>query len=172
MKNLQDRRPLSVARDRAAETSRVQQPGDLPVAEQFVLWALRQWQCELNAWERDGAFPAGESGLRDGFRMAGLLDALPEFAMAMDVFLLGICRALEIHRPPCSTIGRDETVFIALCGLAQAGLRSPLMASLNAMLGATAAEAAGARLTVFAAMLGDAGLDLASSRGDVGRRLH
>ena len=140
MKTLQDRGPVPFVRDRAAETSRVQQPGDLPVGEQFVLWALRQWQCELTVWERDGAFPAAESGLRDGFRMAGLLVALPEFAMAMDAILFGIGRAIGIHRPPCSTISRDEAVFIALCGLAQADLQGPLMASLNAMVGAEAAR--------------------------------
>jgi hypothetical protein len=172
MKSLRDRGPVSVARDRAVEASRVQQPGDLPVGDQFVLWALRQWQCELRAWERDGAFPAGESGLRDGFRMAGLIEALPEFAMAMDVILFGIGRVLEIRRPPCSTISRDEAVFIALCGLAQARLGGPLMASLNAMLGPKAAEVVRARLTTFAAMLGGAGLDLASAQGEVGRRLH
>jgi hypothetical protein len=172
MKTLQDRGPVPFARDRAAETSRAQQPGDLPVGEQFVLWALRQWQCELTAWERDGAFPGGESCLRDGFRMAGLLDALLEFAMAMDAILFGIGRVLEIHLPRCSTISRDEAVFIALCGLAQADLGGPFVASLNAMLGAEAAEVVRVRLTVFAAMLGSAGLDLASAQGDVGRRLH
>src|SRR4051812_13593415 len=113
MKTLRDRGLASFARDRAAKASRVQQPGDLPVGDQFVLWALRQWQCELSAWERDGAFPAGESGLRDGFRTAGLLEALPEFAMAMDVILFGIGRAIEIHRPRYSAISRDEAVFIA-----------------------------------------------------------
>jgi hypothetical protein len=104
--------------------------------------------------------------------MAGLLAALPEFAMAMDVILFGIGRALEIHRPRCSTISRDEAVFIALCGLAQADLDGPLTASLNAMLGPEAAEVARERLTTFAAMLGAAGLDLVSVQGDVGRRLH
>jgi len=137
-----------------------------------VVWALRQWQCELTAWERDGAFPVEESGLRAGFWMAGLLDALPEFAMAMDVILFGIGRVLEIHRPRCSAISRDEAVFIALCGLAQADLGGPLSASLNAMLGAAAAEIVRTRLTTFAAMLGGAGLDLVSAQGDMGRRLH
>jgi hypothetical protein len=145
---------------------------DLPVGEQFVLWALRQWQCELSAWERDGAFPVAESGLCDGFRLAGVLDALPEFAMAMDAVLFGIGRALEIHRPKCSVISQDEAVLIALCGLAQAHLADPLAASLDAMLGPEAAEIVGARLMTFAAMLGAAGLELASARGEGGRHLH
>jgi hypothetical protein len=92
--------------------------------------------------------------------------------MAMDVILSGIGRALEIHRPRCSTISRDEAVFIALCGLAQADLGGPLVASLSAMLGPEAAEVVRGHLTTFAAMLGAAGLDLVSAQGDVGSRLH
>jgi len=172
MKSLRDRGRASFARDRAAEGSRGPRPIDLSVGEQFVLWALRQWQCELTAWERDGAFPAAESGLRDGFRAAGLLEALPEFAMAMDGILFSIGRTLEIHRPPHSTVSRDEAVFIALCGLAQADLGRPLSASLNGMLGAEAAEVVRARLTAFATILGGAGLDLASAQSAMGRRLH
>jgi hypothetical protein len=172
MKSSRDGVPASFARDHAARIARVQQPGDLSVGEQFVLWALRQWQCELSAWERDGAFPAGESGLHEGFRMAGLLEALPEFAMAMDVILFGIGRVLEIHCPSCRAMSHDEAVLMALCGLAQAELDGPLAASLNAMLGPEAAEVAGARLTAFATMLGAAGLGLASTQDDTGTRLH
>jgi hypothetical protein len=172
MKSLRDRSPAPFAHDRAAEASRAHRTADLPVGDQFVLWALRQWQCELSAWERDGAFPIAESGLRDGFRMAGLIEALPEFAMAMDAILFGIGRVLEIHRPRCSAISRDEAVFIALCGLAQADLGGPLATSLNAMLGAEAAEVVAARLAMFAAMLRAAGLELASARSDADRRLH
>ncbi len=172
MKSLRDRGSASAAPDRLAKASCAHRPADLPVGEQFVLWALRQWHCELRAWERDGAFPVEQSHLRDRFRIAGLLEALPEFAMAMDVLLLGVGRALEIHQPCCSAISRDEIVFIALCGLAQADLGAPLAASLNAMLSPDAAEAVGARLTLFAAMLADAGLALAPRQGDAGRRLH
>ena len=172
MKSLQDRGPVSAAHDRAEKPSRARRLADLPVGEQFVLWALRQWQCELSAWERDGAFPAGQSGLREGFRIAGLLKALPEFAMAMDAILFAIGPVLEIRRMPCATISQDEAVFIALCGLAQADFNQPLATSLNAMLGAEAAEVVQARLTTFAAMLGAAGLDLGLAQGDVSRGLH
>lgn len=172
MKSLRDRAPVFFAHDHAVEMARAHRTVDLPLGEQFVLWALRQWQCELRAWERDGAFPIAESGLRDGFRLAGLIDALPEFAMAMDAILFGIGRALEIHRPPCSAISHDEALLIALCGLAQAHIADPLAASLDAMLGPDAAEIVGARLMTFAAMLGAAGLELASAPGDAGRRLH
>jgi hypothetical protein len=172
MKNLRDRASELFAHERAAKASRAHQTVDLPLGEQFVLWALRQWRCELSAWERDGAFSIAESGLCDGFRLAGLLDALPEFAMAMDAVLFGIGRALEIHQPKCSAISHDEAVLIALCGLAQADLVGPLAASLEAMLGPGAAEVVIARLTTFAAMLRAAGLELASGRRDAVIRLH
>jgi hypothetical protein len=172
MKSFQGGRALPFSHRRAEEAPYVHRPADLPVGEQFLLWALRQWQCELSAWERDGAFPAGESGLRDGFRMAGLSEALPEFAMAMDAILFGIGRTLEIQRPSCPTVSRDEAVLIALCALAQAHLGGPLTASLDAMLGSGAAEVVVARLTAFAAMLCAAGLQLSPVEGETGGRLH
>jgi len=58
----------------------------LPVSERFVLWALRQWQ-------QDRALPAEGSILHRGFKMAGLLEVLPDFAIAMDAFLFGARRA-------------------------------------------------------------------------------
>jgi hypothetical protein len=147
-------------------------PADLPIGEQFVLWALRQWQSELKDWERDGAFPAGGSVLRHGFELAGLLDALPEFAMAMDIILFGLGRALEIHQPPCSVVSGDEALLIALCEMAQADLAGPLASSLDAMLCPEASAVVVERLTAFATMLGAAGLELGSVRGDAGRCLH
>ena len=68
----------------------------LPISERFVLWALRQWQ-------QDRALPTEGSTLHRGFKVAGLLDALPDFAIAMDAFLFGARRAMEIHLPTCST---------------------------------------------------------------------
>jgi hypothetical protein len=54
----------------------------LPVSERFVLWALRQWH-------EDRALPSDGSILHRGFKMAGLLEVLPDFAIAMDAFLFG-----------------------------------------------------------------------------------
>lgn len=51
----------------------------LPLSERFVLWALRQWQ-------QDRALPREGSTLHRGFKVAGVLDALPDFAIAMDAF--------------------------------------------------------------------------------------
>jgi hypothetical protein len=53
----------------------------LPISERFVLWALRQWQ-------QDRALPAEGSVLHQGFKTAGVLEVLPDFAIAMDAFLL------------------------------------------------------------------------------------
>src|SRR6266851_4577859 len=63
----------------------------LPVSERFVLWALRQWQ-------QDRALPAQGSILHRGFKMAGLLEVLPDFAIAMDAFLFGARRAIGRRR--------------------------------------------------------------------------
>jgi hypothetical protein len=172
MKILQGRGMARFADGRHAEASCLDRPADLPVGEQFVLWALRQWQSELKDWERNGAFPAGGSVLRHGFELAGLLDALPEFAMAMDAILFGLGRALEIHQPPCSAVSRDEAVLIALCELAQAGRSGPLRSSLWAMLCPETSAVVGARLTAFATMLSAAGLELGSVRADAGHCLH
>jgi hypothetical protein len=107
----------------------------LPVSERFVLWALRQWQ-------QDRALPAEGSILHRGFKRASLLEVLPDFAIAMDAFLFGARRALDIHRPTCSAVSRDEAILVALCGLAQGDFDGPLLASLDVMMAPTAARVA------------------------------
>ena len=89
-----------------------------------MLWALRQWH-------QDRALPAEGSILRQGFKTAGLLSALPDFAIAMDAFLFGARRAIEIHQPTCASVSRDEATVVALCGLAQGDFDGPLLASLD-----------------------------------------
>lgn len=137
----------------------------LPVSERFVLWALRQWQ-------QDRALPGEGSILHRGFKVAGLLEALPDFAIAMDAFLFGARRAIEIHVPTCSSVSRDESVLVALCGLAQADFDGPLLASLNVMMAPTASRVAAVRLKSFAVALAGAGLRLAPAPGDAGGRLN
>lgn len=137
---------------------------DLPLGDRFVLWALRQWQ-------HDRALPREGSTLHRGFRIAGLLGALPDFAIAMDAFLFGARRAPEIHAPPCAALSRDEAVLVALCGLAQAGHDGPLLASLDVMMAPTASRVAAIRLKAFAVALAEAGLRLAPPPGDAGARL-
>lgn len=137
----------------------------LPVSERFVLWALRQWQ-------QDRALPSEGSILHRGFKVAGLLNVLPDFAIAMDAFLFGARRAMEIHVPTFSSVSRDEAVLVALCGLAQADHDRPLLASLDIMMAPTASRVAALRLKAFAVALAGAGLRLAPAAGAAAGRLN
>lgn len=137
----------------------------LPISERFVLWALRQWQ-------HDRALPTEMSALHRGFKCAGLLEALPDFAIAMDAFLFGARRAIEIHLPTCSKVSRDEATVVALCGLAQSDHDGPMMASLDVLMAPTASRVAGIRLKAFAVALAQAGLRLSPAAGEAGARLN
>lgn len=137
----------------------------LPISERFVLWALRQWR-------HDRALPEEGSPLHRGFQMAGLLDALPDFAIAMDAFLFGARRAMEIHLPTCSKVSCDEATLVALCGLAQGDYDGPLLASLDVMMAPTASRVAAIRLKAFAVALSNAGLRLSPLPGAAGARLN
>lgn len=137
----------------------------LPISERFVLWALRQWQ-------QDRTLPREGSPLHRGFKLAGLIDVLPDFAIAMDAFLFGARRAMEIHRPTCARVSRDEATLVALCGLAQADCDGPLVASLDVMMAPTASRVAAIRLKAFAVALAGAGLRLAPPPGDGAGRLN
>jgi hypothetical protein len=137
----------------------------LPVSERFVLWALRQWQ-------HDRALPAEGSTLHQGFKVAGLLEVLPDFAIAMDAVLFGTRRAIEIHLPTCSSVSRDEATLVALCGLAQGAFDGPLSASLDIMMAPTASRVAAIRLKAFAVALGTAGLRLGPPAGAAAGRLN
>ena len=130
-----------------------------------MLWALRQWQ-------QDRCLPAEGSTLHQGFKVAGLLDALPDFAIAMDAFLLGTRRAIEIHQPACSAVSRDEATLVALCGLAQGDFDGPLLASLDIMMAPTASRVAAVRLKAFSVALASAGLRLGPPAGDAAGRLN
>ena len=137
----------------------------LPLGERFVLWAVRQWQ-------QDRALPVEGSTLHRGFQMAGLLETLPDFAIAMDAFLFGARRAMEIHLPTCSKVSRDEATLIALCGLAQGDFDGPLLASLDVMMAPAASRVAAIRLKAFAVALAGAGLRLAPAAGAAGARIN
>jgi len=137
----------------------------LPIGERFVLWALRQWK-------QDRALPSEGSALHEGFKCAGLLEALPDFAIAMDAFLFGARRAIDIHLPACSQVSRDEATLVALCGLAQGDYDDPLARSLAVLMAPTASRVAGIRLKAFAVALAQAGLWLSPAPGDAGSRLH
>lgn len=137
----------------------------LPVSERFVLWAMRQWQL-------DRAVPTEGSTLHCGFKAAGLIEVLPDFAIAMDAVLFGARRSIQIHLPTCSRVSRDEATLVALCGLAQSDHERPLMASLDVLMVPTASRVAGIRLKAFALALGQAGLRLSPAPGEAGARLN
>jgi hypothetical protein len=137
----------------------------LPLGERFVLWAVRQWQVER-------ALPREGSLLHRGFKMAGLLDALPDFAIAMDAVFFGVRRGLAVHQPPCAAVSRDEAVLIALCTLAQLDCDGPLADCLGAMTVPSAARVAVAPLKGFAAALRAAGLRLAPGMAGAAGRVH
>ncbi|UYN94537.1 MAG: hypothetical protein KIT25_21295 [Enhydrobacter sp.] len=137
----------------------------LPVADRFVLWAMRQWQVE-------GRLPVEGSALHAGFKMAGVLSALPDFAIAMDAFLFGARRAMHIHLPTCSQVSHDEATLLALCGLAQSDHDGPLAASLDVLMAPTASRVAAIRLKTFALALASAGLRLSPSPGEAGARMN
>jgi hypothetical protein len=137
----------------------------LPLGERFVLWAVRQWQ-------HDRALPTEGSPLHEGFRAAGLIGVLPDFAIAMDAFLFGARRAIRIHLPTCAMVSHDEATLVALCGLAQSEQDGPMMASLDLLMTPTASRVAGERLKAFAVALAQAGLQLAPSPGEPGARLN
>lgn len=157
---------LSALRTKA--TSGCGRPGcpcSLPVSERFVLWAVRQWQ-------QDRALPTEGSTLHCGFKAAGLIEVLPDFAIAMDAFLFGARRAIHIHTPTCAQVSRDEAILVALCGLAQSDHDGPLMASLDRLMAPTASRVAGIRLKAFAVALAQGGLQLSPARGEAGARLN
>lgn len=133
----------------------------LPIGERFVLWAVRQWQ-------HDHALPTEGSALHGGFKVAGLLNALPDFAIAMDALFFGARRALRVHLPTCSQVSPDEATIVALCGLAQGDHDGPLGASLGALMEPAASRVATERLKRFAVTLAHAGLRLAPPAGEAG----
>lgn len=165
MESTSDQRVSTHEADPGQACGRPGCPCALPVSERFVLWAMRQWQEER-------ALPAEGSPLHGGFKMAGLIGVLPDFAIAMDSVLFGARRAIRICQPACSHITRDEATLVALCGLAQSDHDSRMMASLGAMMAPTAARVAGIRLKAFAVALGQAGLRLAPAPGEPGARLN
>ncbi len=156
-------RPYAVAS--AQSCKRPGCPCSLPLSERFVLWAMRQWQHE-------GTLPQAGSPLHDGFKTAGLIEVLPDFAIAMDAVLFGARRAIHIHQPACAQVSLDEATLVALCGLAQSDHDRPLRASLDSLMAPTASRVAAVRLKAFAVALGEAGLRLSPLSGDAGARIN
>jgi hypothetical protein len=138
----------------------------LPLGEQFLLWALRQWQCEVALWEAEQKLPRRGSPLRKGFDLAGLRQALPYFALVMDAVLCGMRRPLEIYPLTAPIVGPDEGTLLALFGLAQDGLNEPLAACFAAMLPPRHCAVATVQLRLLAGLLKEAGLGSATGGGN------
>jgi len=138
MKSTSDQLLNDRSADRSSSCGRPDCACSLPIGERFVLWALRQWQV-------DRAVPREGSALHRGFKMAGLIGALPDFAIAMDAFFFGARRRLAMHLPTCSAISRDEAILLALCALAQVQCDGPLAASLDVIIAPTASRVAADR---------------------------
>ena len=126
----------------------------------------------MRQWQQDHVLPTEGSALHRGFKCAGLLDALPDFAIAMDAFLFGARRAIHIHLPTCAQVSGDEATLVALCGLAQSDYDGPLTASLDVLMAPTASRVAAIRLKAFAIALARAGLRLSPPQGEAGARLN
>ena len=137
-----------------------------------MLWALRQWQHEVSAFVDGDRSDIRASLLARGFKTAGLLDALPRFALAMDMFLQGLRRRLDIRPPTAPDLSDDEEMWLALCGLAQGRFTAPLVSSLSVLLAGDNARRAARRLVVFMADLEQAGLRLSSTASAGHRQLH
>ncbi len=155
----------SLRRARQVTCGRVGCACSLPISERFVLWALRQWH-------QDRALPSEGSALHQGFKMAGLLDALPDFAIAMDASCSGHGGAIEIHQPACSSVSRDEATLVALCGLAQGDCRCPLAGFARHHDGADRLAGGGHPLKTFAGALAGAGLQLGPPLGAAAGKLN
>ncbi len=157
-----------LSRERGASGGTCGRPGcacALPLSDRFVLWAVRQWQV-------DGRLPVEGSPLHAGFKAAGLLGALADFAIAMDAFLFGARRTMHIHLPTCAEVSHDEATLLALCGLAQSHYDGPLTASLDVLMAPTASRVAAIRLKAFTVALAHAGLRLSPLPGEAAGRLH
>lgn len=130
----------------------------LPLGEQFMLWALRQWRSEVALWDARQSLPAGGSALRHGFESAGVLSGLPHFAMVMDAVLSGAARPPEIHPVGAPLVAQDEATLLALFELAQDGLEGPLAACFSALLPPEKCAVATAQAKLLAGLLTEAGL--------------
>ena len=138
----------------------------LPLGEQFLLWALRQWRCEVALWGAQQRLPAGGSPLQRGFDLAGLRQGLPHFAMVMDAVLCGVTRPLEIYPLTAPIVSPDEGTLLALFGLAQDGLDGPLAACFSAMLPPKNCAVATVQSRLLAGRLKEAGLGSAACGGN------
>ena len=140
-------------------------------SERFLLWSIRQWRSDWERWEKD-ADTAGHSPLYTQFAAAGLAEALPPFADAMEAVQFSARRALDVRAPACPSLSRDEERLLTLCRLSQAGCEALVMASLAVIMMPGNRRVASLRLAMATAALAEAGLRLPEPALKMRPRLH
>ncbi len=89
---------------------------DLRTAEMLVVSVLRLWAEPLRLPEET------HPHWQDGLTAAGLVnDAAVAFDTVMRIVVAATTRPLDIHRPPCPTLGADEALLLDMIGLLQQG---------------------------------------------------
>lgn len=136
----------------APRRSRVQ---DLCTAEALLVSVLRLWTEPLREPERS------HPHWQDGLTAAGLsTDAAAAFDTMMRIVIAATTRTLDLHRPPCPTLGADESRLLDMLRLAQQGRHGDAGVLLNDWLPLAGVRMALAPLCVLAAALQRGGLRL------------
>lgn len=128
---------------------------DLRGAEALVVSVLRLWAEPLREPERQ------HPHWQDGMTEAGLSnDAAVAFDTLMRIVLAATTRPLDLHRPPCPSLGTDEALLLDILRLAQHGQHGEAGLLMNDWLPLAGVRMAMAPLCVLATALGRAGLHL------------
>lgn len=126
---------------------------DLHAAEALVVSVLRLWAEPLREPERQ------HPHWQDGMTAAGLSnDAAVAFDTLMRIVLAATTRPLDLHRPPCPSLGVDEALLLDMLRLAQQGQHGEAGLLMNDWLPLPGVRMAMAPLCVLASALTRAGL--------------
>lgn len=146
MSSMQSHRRVAPARERFQ---------DLRGAETLVVSVLRLWAEPLREPDRE------HPHWQDGMTKAGLTnDAAVAFDTLMRIVLAATTRPLDLHRPPCPSLGTDEALLLDMLRLAQRGRHGEAGLLMNDWLSLAGVRMAMAPLCVLAAALSRAGLTL------------
>lgn len=128
---------------------------DLDEAEALVVSVLRLWAEPLREPERR------HPHWQDGMTAAGLSnDAAVAFDTLMRIVLAATTRPLDLHRPPCPSLGIDEALLLDMLRLAQQGQHGEAGLLMNDWLPLAGVRMAMAPLCVLASALSRAGLQM------------
>lgn len=137
---------------------------DLDAAEALVVSVLRQWAEPLREPERP------HPHWQDGMTAAGLSnDAAVAFDTLMRIVLAATTRPLDLHRPPCPSLGIDEALLLDMLRLAQQGQHGEAGLLMNDWLPLAGVRMAMAPLCVLASALSRAGLQMPDPAAEVSR---